>query len=79
MNQVKKAGRPPKYVKDHGNEIVGLSGPKAPVDVDGRYYTTHNDPKTGLREYFGRNKKTAIALFKVWANHSGLTARNRRD
>ncbi len=62
----KKSGRPPQYVQFRGQTIVGLSGPKSPIDVDGRYYSTHNDSITGKREYFGRDLEEAIRLFRVW-------------
>ena len=60
------AGRPPRYVRFKGKIIIGLSGPKSPLDVDGRYYSTHNDPITGRRRYFGRDLKEAVKLFKDW-------------
>lgn len=70
----KKSGRPAQYVVFEGRTIVGLSGPKPPIDVeegsdrypDGRYYSTHNDPKTGRREYFGRDLEEAVKLFRAW-------------
>lgn len=61
-----KAGRPPQYVRFEGCPIKGLSGPKSPLDVDGRYYSTHNDPATGKREYFGRDLEEAVKLFLSW-------------
>lgn len=74
MTKQSKSGRPPQYVQFEGLIIVGLSGPKPPLEVDadsdvypdGRYYSTHNDPTTGKREYFGRNLEEAVRLFKVW-------------
>lgn len=62
----KGPGRPARYVQFEGRTIVGLSGPKSPIDVDGRYYSTHNNPITGHREYFGRDLKVAVRLFNVW-------------
>ena len=56
------AGRPPQYVRFKGKIIVGLSGPKSPLDVDGRYYSTH----TRRRLYFGRDLKEAVKLFRDW-------------
>lgn len=63
--QVKKPGRPPQYVRFEGLTIVGLSGPKPPLDVDGRYYSSHNDP-AGKRKYFGRDLEEAVRLFRAW-------------
>lgn len=72
-SQVKKSGRPPQYVEFEGHTIVGLSGPKSPLEVensntypDGRYYSSHNDPKSGRREYFGRDLAEAVRLFRAW-------------
>lgn len=65
-SQPKTPGRPPQYVQFKGRIIQGLSGPKSPLDTDGRYYSSHNDPNTGRREYFGRNKAEAVKLFKAW-------------
>lgn len=70
----KKSGRPPQYVTFEGLLIEGLSGPKPPLEVDadsdsypdGRYYSTHNDPATGRREYFGRDLEEAVILFRAW-------------
>lgn len=70
----KKSGRPPQYVQFEGRTIVGLSGPKPPIEVeagsdrypDGRYYSTHNCPITGRREYFGRDLEEAVRLFREW-------------
>ena len=64
--KVKKSGRPPQYVQFEGRPVKGLSGPKSPLDTDGRYYSTHNDPSTGKREYFGRDLAEAVRLFGVW-------------
>lgn len=64
--QAKGPGRPPQYVQFEERIIVGLSGPKSPVHVDGRYYSTHNDPFTGRREYFGRELGEAVKLFRAW-------------
>lgn len=61
-----KSGRPPMYVEYGGRTITGLSGPKAPISTDGRYYSTHNDPTTGRREYFGRELEEAVRLFRAW-------------
>ena len=61
-----RAGRPPQYVQFEGRTIEGLSGPKSPLDVDGRYYSSHNDPATGKREYFGRDLEEAVKLFRSW-------------
>lgn len=73
MSEAKKSGRPPQYVEFEGRTIVGLSGPKPPLEVedsniypDGRYYSTHNDPTTGRREYFGRDLAEAVKLFRAW-------------
>lgn len=66
MKARKRPGRPPQYVQFEGRTITGLSGPKAPLDVDGRYYSTHNDPHTGRREYFGRDLMEAVKLFVSW-------------
>lgn len=65
----KGPGRPPQYVEFEGHIIVGLSGPKSPVDVDGRYYSTHGDPKTGKREYFGRDLEEAVRRFRYWKSN----------
>ena len=70
MSEVKKSGRPPHYVQFEGRTIAGLSGPKPPLEVeedsgryvDGRYYSTHGDP----REYFGRDLAEAVRLFRAW-------------
>lgn len=64
-----KSGRPPKYVttfqKINGKRmkviIAGMS-----QKSDGRYYTSHNDPVTNLRKYFGSDLKEAIARFRAW-------------
>lgn len=66
MTQAKRPGRPAQYVKFEGGIIVGLSGPKSPADIDGRYYSSHNDPLTGMREYFGRELGEAVRLFRAW-------------
>ncbi len=54
-------GRPPQYVKHNGKFVRGLS-----LKSDGRFYTTHNDPVSGLRVYFGRELENAIRLFRRW-------------
>lgn len=65
-------GRPPRYVRYKGRIVVGLSGPKPPLTADnggwpdGRYYSTHNDPKTGRRVYFGTDLAKAVELFDEW-------------
>lgn len=72
--QKTKLGRPPKYVEHEGATIKGLSGPKPPlknnlksgVYKDGRFYSTHNDPRTGMREYFGTDLDYAVRKFKSW-------------
>jgi hypothetical protein len=54
----KKAGKPPKFVKDRrGKEIFGLS-----FKSDGRYYATFSNP----RKYFGNDFDSAVATFKAW-------------
>ncbi len=60
------SGRPPQYVQFEGRVVQGLSGPKSPLETDGRYYSTHNDPDTGKREYFGRDLEEALRLFRAW-------------
>jgi len=63
---VTRKGRPPLYVQLDGRIVEGLSGPKSPVSVDGRYYSTHNDPVTGKRIYFGCDLDEAVELFEEW-------------
>jgi len=72
MRQEQRPGRPPKYVEFEGETIFGLSGPKAPTLRDGRFYSTHNDPKTGKREYFGTDLSRAVILFKLWVNRKNI-------
>lgn len=72
----KKAGRPAQYVQFEGRTIGGLSGPKSPIDVDGRYYSTHNDPLTRRREYFGRDLEEAVRLFAAWKRKKAAKACN---
>lgn len=76
MSEAKKSGRPPQYVQFGGRAVRGLSGPKSPLDTDGRYYSTHNDPGTGNREYFGRDLAEAVGLFRAWKRR---VARQRRN
>ncbi len=84
MSEAKKCGRPPQYVRFNGHTIKGLSGPKPPLEVetgsdrypDGRYYSTHGDPRTGKREYFGRDLAEAVRLFRIWKS---LVARKRNS
>lgn len=66
MSRVRRSGRPPQYVQFNGCTIRGLSGPKSPLDTDGRYYSTHNDLRTGKREYFGRDLAEAVKSFQAW-------------
>lgn len=67
-------GRPPQYVQYKGQIVVGLSGPKPPLEsspeegrwADGRYYSTHNDPRDGSRVYFGNDLAEAVTAFRKW-------------
>lgn len=65
-------GRPPRYVQYEGKTIKGLSGPKPPLTsssgswADGRYYSTHNDPRTENRVYFGTDLDEAVRAFRRW-------------
>lgn len=61
MKRKLKTGRPPEYVEYDGETVKGLS-----LKTDGRYYSTHNHPKTGKREYFGTELDYAVRLFKSW-------------
>jgi hypothetical protein len=54
-------GRPPQYVEYNGRTVVGLS-----LKSDGRYYSTHNDPLTGKRVYFGYDLADAVKAFRAW-------------
>jgi len=57
----KGRGRPPQYVEHNGHTIAGLS-----CKSDGRYYSTHNDPDTGKRVYFGYELAEAVRWFRAW-------------
>lgn len=57
----KRGGRPTAYVVYNDQIIMGLS-----LKSDGRYYTTHNHPKTRKRIYFGRELPEAVQAFEKW-------------
>jgi hypothetical protein len=57
----RRGGRPPEYVSYHTKIVEGLS-----KKSDGRYYCTHNDPRTGKRVYFGTKLSDAVAAYKKW-------------
>lgn len=59
-----RRGRPPQYVERNGRTVVGLS-----CKSDGRYYSTHNDPGTGKRVYFGYELVGAIRKFRAWMRY----------
>ena len=56
-----KKGRPPIYVRLNNQTVKGLS-----LKSDGRYYSTHNHPKTRLRIYFGYELDGAVRAFRSW-------------